>query len=190
MFTRSFPMPRFSLAAAVGATLALVSASADANEYTTQEKSGDIASAVLVLGTYGVAFFKDDKEGERQLLRSTGASLLVNTLLRGAFNETSLGERPNGKPYGFPSGHMAFVTSSAWFLQDRYGWEYSLPAFALVGYVGYIRYDTDHHYWYDLVAGAAVSYGISKLFVTPLGATHIAPVIGPDWLGMRWERSF
>jgi len=75
-------------------------------------------------------------------------------------------------------------------LQDRYGWKYGLPAHALVAYVSYVRVDTDHHRWRDVAAGAAVSYGISKLFVTPENATHLAPVIGPDFLGMRWERSF
>lgn len=93
----------------------------------------------------------------------------------------------------FRPGMRGFVTSSAAFLQDRYGWKYDLPAYAVVAYVSYVRVDTDHHRWRDVAtgaAGAAVSYGISKLFVTPQNATHIAPVIGPDWLGLRWERSF
>jgi len=28
------------------------------------------------------------------------------------------------------------------------------------------------------------------LTVTPLNAIHLAPIIGPDWLGIRFERSF
>jgi membrane-associated phospholipid phosphatase len=114
----------------------------------------------------------------------------VNSILRLGFEQTSWGTRPNGHPYGFPSGHAAFVTSSAAFLQDRYGWKYGVPAYLLVGYVSYVRVDTDHHRWRDVIAGSLVSYGISKFFVTPQNATHIAPIIGPDMIGFRWERSF
>jgi membrane-associated phospholipid phosphatase len=155
-----------------------------------EELPADILTGLLPLTSYAIAHFNDDDEGERQFLRSTAVSLVVNTSFRVAFNDTSWGERPNGSPYGFPSGHAGFVTSSAAFLQDRYGWKYGLPAYAVVGYVSYVRVDTGHHRWRDVAAGAAVSYGISKLFVTPRNATHIAPVIGPDFLGLRWERSF
>lgn len=156
----------------------------------SDETSADIVTGILPLTSYAIAYFKDDDEGKKQFLRSTAASLVVNTLLRGAFDQTSWGTRPNGHPYGFPSGHTAFVTSSAAFLQDRYGWKYGLPAYVMVGYVSYVRVDTDHHYWRDVIAGAALSYGISKLFVTRQNATYIAPVIGPDFIGLRWQRSF
>jgi membrane-associated phospholipid phosphatase len=168
------------------AVLCLQSGPAAASE----ELPADIVTGLLPLATYAISYFKDDSEGSGQFLRSTAASLVVNTTLRVAFNETSWGERPNGSPYGFPSGHAAFVTSSAAFLQDRYGWKYGLPAYALVGYVSYVRVDTGHHRWRDVAAGAVVSFGISKLFVTPQHATHIAPLVGPDFLGLRWERSF
>ena len=171
----------------MAALLWLYSATASAG---AEQLSGDILTGVLPLTTYVIAHSKDDDEGKRQFLRSTGVSLLVNTSLRVAFNNTSWGERPNGSPYGFPSGHAGFVTSSAAFLQDRYGWKYGLPAYALVGYVSYVRVDTGQHRWRDVIAGVGVSYGISKLFVTPWNATHIAPVIGPEFIGLRIERSF
>lgn len=179
-------MNRFTLSAAVAAMLCLQCGSAAAAD----ELPGDIATGLLPLTTYAIIHLKDDDAGEGQFLRSVAASLVVNTTLRVAFNQTDLGERPNGSPYGFPSGHAAFVTSSAAFLQDRYGWTYGLPAYAVVAYVAWVRVDTDHHRWRDVIAGAGISYGISKLFVTPESATHLAPVIGPDFLGMRWERSF
>ncbi len=155
-----------------------------------RELPGDIVTAILPFATLGVTWQKDDKEGAFQFLRSTGASLVVNSALRLAFNETEYGERPNGSPYGFPSGHVGFTTSSAAFLQDRYGWKYGVPAYAAVAYVAWVRVDTDHHRWRDVGAAALLSYGISKLFVTPENATHLAPVVGPDFLGMRWQRSF
>lgn len=180
-------MRKLHLLAALAAAASLNCGAALA---VADELPADIVTGLLPLTAYGIAHFKDDDEGQRQFLRSTAVSLLVNTSLRVAFNQTSWGERPNGSPYGFPSGHTGFVTSSAAFLQDRYGWRYGLPAYAVVGYVGWSRVDTEHHRWRDIIAGAAVSIGISKLFVTPDHAAYVAPVIGPDFLGMRWERSF
>lgn len=155
-----------------------------------RELPGDIVTGLLPLTALGITWFKDDTEGTKQLLRSTGASLVVVNGLRLALKDTDWAERPNGSPYGFPSGHIGFVMPSAAFLDDRYGWKYGLPAYAATTYVAWVRVDTDHHRWRDVIASAAVSYGLSKLFVTPQNATHIAPVIGPDWLGLRWERSF
>jgi membrane-associated phospholipid phosphatase len=176
------------LPAALAALIALP-AVADGG-YTKHEAAADVVTALLPLTAYGIAHFRDDGEGEFQLLRSVGVSLVLTTVLRGAFNETRWGERPNGHEYGFPSGHVAFATSSAAFLQDRYGWKYGVPAYALVGYIAWVRVDTDHHRWRDVIAGAALSYGVSRLFVVDQRATRIAPIIGPDWLGLRIERSF
>lgn len=180
-------MNNFHRSAAITTLLLFHAATATAGQ---RELPADIVTAILPLTTYAIAHYKDDDEGENQFLRSTAASLVLNTTLRVAFNQTRLGERPNGSPYGFPSGHVAFVTSSAAFLQDRYGWEYGVPAYAVVAYVAHVRVDTDHHRWRDVIAAAALSIGVSKLFVTPENATYLAPVIGPDFLGLRWERSF
>ena len=155
-----------------------------------RELPGDIVTGVLPLTALAITRYKDDDEGTKQLLRATGASLVVISSLRLAFNQTDWGERPNGSPYGFPSGHVGFLTPTATFLQDRYGWKYGLPAYAATAYVGWVRVDTDHHRWRDVIAAGVVSWGVSRLFVTPHNATHIAPVVGPDWLGMRIERSF
>lgn len=181
--------PLLPIALAVLFALPVLPAAAD-EEYSDSELSADVVTAMLPLTTFAIAHFRDDGAGEGQLLRSTGVSLLLNTALRVGFNETRFGERPNGNEYGFPSGHAAFVASSAAFLQDRFGWKYGVPAYLLVGYVSWVRVDTDHHHWRDVVAGVALSTAVSSLFVTPHDATHIAPIIGPDWLGLRIERSF
>lgn len=183
------PLPFVPAVLAALLVLPALPAAAD-EEYSDQELSADVITAVLPFTTYAIAHFKDDGDGEGQFLRSTGVSLVLNTALRVGFNETRLGERPNGNEYGFPSGHAAFVASSAAFLQDRFGWKYGAPAYLLVGYVSWVRVDTDHHRWRDVIAGVALSAAVSRLFVTPYDATHIAPIIGPDWLGLRIERSF
>lgn len=184
---------RYCGAATIALALLLCPLAAPAaaeDEYSDLELSADILTALLPIATWGIAHYKDDGEGEGQFLRSTAVSLLLNNSLRVAFNETRWGTRPNGGPYGFPSGHAAFATSSAAFLQDRFGWKYGVPAYVMVGYVSYVRVATNHHRWRDIAAGVALSMGVSRLFVTPHDATHMAPIVGPDWLGMRIERSF
>ena len=154
------------------------------------ELPSDIVMVLVPLAGYTIAHFKDDGEGEKQLLRSVAAGVVAHAITAAAFNYTSWGKRPNGRQYGFPSGHVALVTSGAAFLQDRYGWHYGVPAYLLAGYVAWQRVDTGHHYWRDVIGGGALAFGVSKLFVTPQNATHIAPVVGPDFIGLRWERSF
>lgn len=175
------------LSAIVGATLLLRAGAAAAME---EELPADIVTGLMPLAAYGLIKYKDDDEGEGQFLRSVGFTLLINSSLRYALKDTDWSERPNGSPYGFPSGHAGFVVSNAAFLSERYGWKYGLPAYAASAYVMYVRVDTDHHRWRDVIAGGLLAYGLSHLFVTPLDATHIAPVVGPDYLGIRLGKSF
>lgn len=167
-----------------------VPALADANDYSGEELAADIVTASLPAAAFAIAHYKDDGAGEGQFFRANAASLLVNTTLRVAFNETEYGERPNGNQYAFPSGHVGFVITQAAFLQQRFGWKYGLPAYLLSGYVAWVRVDTDHHHWRDVVFAAALSEGVARLFVTPHDAVRLAPIVGPEWLGLRIERSF
>src|SRR5688572_21957151 len=124
-------------AAALAAVLALHAPPALADDhYTRGELSADLITAALPLTTFAIAHYKDDGAGEGQFLRSNAASLVLNTTLRLALNDTRFGTRPNGSPYGFPSGHAAFVATQAAFLQERFGWKYGVPAYVLVAYFG------------------------------------------------------
>jgi membrane-associated phospholipid phosphatase len=150
----------------------------------------DVLTAVVPLTGLAVAYFTDDVEGQKQWLRNTTVNQVLVSALRIGFNETSLGERPNGNPYGFPSGHQAFIMSGATFLGERYGWKWGTPAYMAAAYVAYVRVDEDKHHWRDVLAASALAYGVALVTVTPENATYLAPVIGPDFLGLRFERSF
>lgn len=182
-------MTRYLLICAIVAVLALHTAPANAGDGPNVAAT-DILTAVVPLTGLAVAYFTDDIEGQKQWLRNTGVNQVLITALRVGFNETSLGERPNGHPYGFPSGHQAFITSGAAFLGERYGWKWGTPAYMAAAYVAYVRVDEDKHHWRDVLTSGALAYGIALLTVTPENATYLAPVIGPDFLGLRWERSF
>jgi membrane-associated phospholipid phosphatase len=152
--------------------------------------SGHIVMTLIPVAGLATAYIKDDDEGKRQWLRNVAVTEAVISLARLGFNETDWGQRPDGSSYGFPSGHIAFAGAGASFLQERYGWKYGVPAWLGTGYVAWARVDQRNHRWRDVAASAVVAYGIGKLFVTPEHATHLAPVIGPDFLGMRWQRSW
>lgn len=152
--------------------------------------SGHIVMAAVPVGALATAYFKDDSEGEKQFVHNLLANQLLNSTLRLAFNFTSWGERPNGGDFGFPSGHVAFAGAGASFLEERYGWQYGVPAWLATGYVAWVRVDNRDHHARDVIAAAALAYGVGKLFVTPENATHLAPVVGPDWVGLRWQRSW
>lgn len=150
----------------------------------------DILTAVVPLTALGVAYSKDDTEGQKQWMRNTGVNQVLTSALRVGFNQTHLGERPDGNPYGFPSGHVAFVMSGATFLDKRYGWKWGVPAYLASSYVAYVRVDQDAHHWRDVIASGLLAYGVAALTVTPQKAVWLAPVIGPHFLGLRWQRSF
>lgn len=172
--------------AAVTCTLLAVTATARGAD----AMSGHIVMTIVPVTGIAMAYFKDDDEGKRQWLRNVAVTETVISLARLGFNQTEWGRRPDGSKYGFPSGHIAFAGAGAAFLHERYGWEYGVPAWVATGYVAWARVDQRNHRWRDVATAAAVAYGLGKLFVTPEHATYLAPVIGPDFLGMRWERSW
>jgi membrane-associated phospholipid phosphatase len=152
--------------------------------------STDVLTAVIPVTGLAVAFFTDDIEGEKEWWRNTLVNQALVTSLRVAFNHTELGERPNGGQYSFPSGHEAFVMSGAAFLGQRYGWKWGVPAYMGAVYVGVVRVHEGKHHWRDVIASGVLSYGVAWLTVTPDHANTLAPIIGPDFIGIRWERSF
>ena len=174
--------------AAILAMFVLHTGTADAGN--SEQQAGDIITGLLPLAAFGTAYFKGDSEGEKQWLRDTVLHEVLYTGLVLGFNETSLGKRPNGGSRSFPSGHAGFAFAQAGFLQERYGWTYGAPALVLAATVSYIRVDIRKHHWRDVIAGGALGYGSAMLTVTPQKATHLAPIIGPDWMGIRYERSF
>ncbi len=182
-------MKKLSVRILLGGLLLALPIGALAADSTTL-RVGDIVTGLSPFASFGVAYFKDDTEGEKEWARTVGFNEIVNTAVRVAFNSTSWGRRPDGSQYGFPSGHAGFVFAQAAFLQERYGWKYGVPAFLVASGVSYIRVREDKHHWRDVVAGGGLAYGVSFLTVTPLGALHLAPVVGPDWMGIRFQRSF
>lgn len=164
------------------------SASYASDDLTTY---GDYMQRIIPAAGLGLAIYKGDKEGQKQWVRNTLATVAGVAATKEAFKNTTLGDRPgNNGDRSFISGHTAYACSGAAFIGKRYGAEYGGVAFGLASLVGYSRVHADKHHWRDVIGGCAMSYGISQLFVTEQGMENIVPVVGPDIIGLRLDFSF
>ena len=141
-----------AIAACVGALFVLLGAAPAAGK-SGLELYGDIAQ-IAIPGFAGVAsLYRKDYDGALQLAVGTSATLA----LVGGIKYAADTERPDGGARSFPSGHTAAAFAGASYLHYRYGWEWGLPTYVAAAVVGYSRVEADRHYWYDVVAGAAMA---------------------------------
>lgn len=161
------PRPMVAIVPAVLTLAALCSLAVPATARATDSDllAGDILQYAVPAAALAATWHFDDREGRWELLKDYGSTMLTTYALKIAFNKTSLGTRPNGGDYSFPSGHTASACSGGFFLQRRYGWQWGAPALAAALYTGWSRVDEHEHRWRDVIAGCAVGYGFSLLFV-------------------------
>lgn len=149
---------------------------------------GDYTQRVLPLAGLAATLVDEDYEGSKQWLRLMTADVAMVYATKRGFNSTKWGERPkNNGNESFVSGHTSYACAGSAFIGKRYGWEYGVPAFALAAGVGASRVNADKHHWRDVIAGCAMSYALAEIFVTKKGMEDVIPVIGPDFLGMRFH---
>ena len=133
---------------------------ADSDFESGLETYGDIMQIVIPATAAAISLGKEDYNGTLQL--TTGALVTFGVVM--GLKEAVDSNRPNGKSKSFPSGHTSSAFSGASFLHYRYGWEYGLPAYGAAALVGVSRITASKHYWYDVVAGAAIANGIAYVF--------------------------
>jgi len=152
----------------------------------------DVMTGVIPLGALWLTHIKDDEAGRKQYLWSMGTSLVVINSARLAFNDHDYGTRPNGHPYGFPSGHIAFLGAGAAFLQDRYGWAWGVPAWFATAYTAEVRVADDHHRWRDVITAGVFAFAASKYFVTRHPDMTVKPLfdLGSGAGGLQLEYRF
>lgn len=161
--------------------------SVNINAKKSFEEVGDILQYMPTAAGYTASLFKKDPEGARQLTRSTLVTAGLTAGIKEATNNTSWGERPNGGQRSFPSGHTSLACSGAAFLNERYGWEYGLPALAVAGTVAASRVESDKHHVRDVLAGCALSFIVNEFFVIRPEYERFVPVIGPKFIGFRMK---
>tara|TARA_R110001583_G_scaffold3965_4_gene23844 strand:+ start:3076 stop:3630 length:555 start_codon:yes stop_codon:yes gene_type:complete len=159
-----------------------------ANAQNQVSKNGDILQiAIPLLGFGSTLVFEDGFEGSTQFLKAFATSQLTTLALKKITQQ----QRPNGDCCdSFPSGHTSTAFMGASFIQYRYGWKYSVPAYIAATYVGYSRVHTNQHYTRDVIAGAAVGIISSYFMTTKYKGFSITPYAIADGVGLQINSTF
>ena len=151
------------------------------------ELAGDILAVAIPSGAYATAFYLDDEEGEMQFYKSYATTLGVTYLLKYTVRE----KRPESEARtSFPSGHTASAFAGASFIQQRYGWKYSIVPYVAAIYTGYSRVASKKHHPIDVYAAAALGMLSSWYFVTPYKNVQVKPLLESDIKGLRLSYSW
>lgn len=144
--------------------LLLAGQSAQAASQDDWDTASDVAVGGLLLWSVGVPAAKGDTQGALQAGGAAVAGFGAAQGLKQVFPE----QRPDGSGNdSFPSGHTATAFAAATSILERRGPEEGIPALALASFVGLARVEADKHYWYDVVAGAAIGAGAGLLITHP-----------------------
>ncbi len=142
-----------------------LSAAAQRLEVTGSRKSARTAGDVLlfaapVAGVATTLILKDWK-GLKQ-----GAFTAVTTIgTTFALKYIVSKDRPDhSDDHSMPSMHTAVTFAAATYIGRRYGWKWSIPAYALSAYVGWSRVYGKKHDWWDVAAGAAIGTASALAF--------------------------
>lgn len=148
---------------------------------STTETVGDVLQILIPAGAYGTSLYLDDKEGQMQFYKSYSATLATTFVLKYTVKE----KRPDSdNTDSFPSGHTSSAFSGASFIQQRYGWKYSILPYIAAIYTGYSRVYSNRHHPIDVYAGAALGMLSSWYFVSPYKNLEVTPIVDSDFKGL------
>jgi membrane-associated phospholipid phosphatase len=120
-------------------------------------------SVIPFLAVGELAIFSDGHRGRNaavQGLKAFAATDAVTTLLKVTVRE----RRPNGQSFtSFPSRHAAGAFAMATVISN-YNSEWQVPAYGAAALIGWSRVENREHYWWDVAAGAALGYFVTRAF--------------------------
>lgn len=139
-------------------------------EIGTTQKVGDVILIALPLATVGTSLIIGDNKGAWQFTKGLILTEVVTYGLKFGVNK----QRPDmSNDNSFPSGHTSTVFHSAGYVHRRYGFKYSIPAYALAGFTAASRIDSKKHDILDVLAGAIIGLGSNLLFTTEYQQEHM-----------------
>lgn len=113
-------------------------------------------------------------------MTATGALTLATKL---AVNE----RRPNGRDYGYPSGHTLDELALATSLHSSHGRKVSVPVSLMAGPVAFQRLDSGAHDLDDVLVGAAFGFIVSRQVHRERGleflGAEVTPFVDSDQAG-------
>lgn len=136
----------------------------------TIESTGDFILVALPSAAALTTVILKDKKGTWQFTKGFVTNLAITAALKYGINK----RRPfNEGRQAFPSGHTSITFQAASFIHRRYGFGYSIPAYALAGFTAYSRINATRHDGYDVLGGIVAGVGSSFLFTTPYQKEHM-----------------
>ncbi len=171
----------------LGLGLALAAAAARPARADSIETAGTVLQIAIPAIGYATTFALDDGEGRTQFYKSFATDIAVVYALKYAVHK----KRPDSSNnLSFPSGHTASAFQGAAFIQRRYGWAWSVPAYLGAVFVGYSRIEAHKHDRWDVAGGALVGTLSSYWFTTPYKSMSVRPLAADGRYGVavsaRW----
>jgi membrane-associated phospholipid phosphatase len=120
----------------------------------------DFAMLAPLVGLYGFNIISS--QNRHELGRQTVLLLTSGTLASAIVWPTKKltdRERPNGKPYAFPSGHTAYAFTIATFMDKEFRHKspwVSVVSYGIAGGTGVLRVLNNAHWFSDILAGAGI----------------------------------
>ena len=137
---------------------------------STVQTIGDVIIIAMPAATVGTSLLIGDTGGAWQFTKG----ILLNEVITRAVKYSVNKPRPdNSNDNAFPSGHTSVAFHSAGYIHRRYGFKYSIPAYALAGFTGASRIDSKKHDIIDVIAGAAIGLGTNLILTTEYQQEHM-----------------
>lgn len=136
--------------------------------------STDVAAVALPAAALAVTLIERDWTGLKEGIFTAAATAGVTLIMKYSIKET----RPDfSNTHSFPSGHSAVTFAAATYIGRRYGWKWSIPAYALSTYTAWGRVYGKKHHWWDVAAGAAIGAASAMIFTHPYMKKHEAALV-------------
>lgn len=154
------------------------------------DRSTDVLCLLPVAAGATVSLLEKDYKGLSSLALGEGVALAVNYGLELCIRK----DRPDGSGHhAFPSTHTVVAFEAATFIGRRYGWKWSIPAYAVSTYVAFGRVYAKKHDVWDVVAGAAIGVGTGFLIIRKQKggvAMSLLPTIEDGGGGVAFSATF
>lgn len=152
--------------------------------------STDVIAIVLPASALATTIALHDWEGLKEGAIAAAATAGVTLALKYTIKEN----RPDfSNAHSFPSGHSAVTFAAATYIGRRYGWKWSIPAYALSTYTAWGRVYGKKHHWWDVAAGAAIGAASAMIFTHPYMQKHevaLVPAVSETSAGVVLGFSF